>query len=530
MTIITTQSRITYAGDGITTAFPVPFEFFLNSDITAVKTAVGGGVSTLVQTVDYVMFGAGVPAGGALFKTLPLLVGETLAIFLNPPIEQESHYPANNPFPASTLENDLDRQTQISQRLNDILSRSLRAPDGDPASGTAGFLLPSSIARANTFLTFDANGNPAIAQSLPSGTLSQAVIAALLNPQTPAEAAASVTPAAQQYPFTTPIDLRRYGQIGSATPDNAALTSALAVVNGNGVIALPANFSGTNPATLPAGVSIIDYRVAGAFPTGSDLLNGGRWINIGGNPEGSVAGFHCQQWVTNPVETSSAILATNKVTGNLSAAGGAMAAGTFELDTYGTISSAGANIYQAVGGQFAIRSLGQTLALVVGVEGGGGIDRASATTNITTCVGVQGDGCTNVSSAGATIANAFGGRFIQSTAAGITNNNFALSCEGDAMWRVGDNIRVENGSGVATIAYTFTSNTLITGAAGVKWAFGNAIGINGAAPPAQPTGYGTPTGGAHQASFAAGAITLPNLAAAVAQLIIELKAYGLLGA
>lgn len=57
-----------------------------------------------------------------------------------------------------------------------------------------------------------------------------------------------------------------------------------------------------------------------------------------------------------------------------------------------------------------------------------------------------------------------------------------------------------------------------------------AFGINGNAAPAQPTGYGTPTGGAHQASFAAGSITLPNLAAAVAQLIIELKAYGLIAA
>lgn len=40
----------------------------------------------------------------------------------------------------------------------------------------------------------------------------------------------------------------------------------------------------------------------------------------------------------------------------------------------------------------------------------------------------------------------------------------------------------------------------------------------------QAAGYGTPTGGSHQASFAAGAITLPNLAAAVAQLIVDLKA------
>ena len=40
----------------------------------------------------------------------------------------------------------------------------------------------------------------------------------------------------------------------------------------------------------------------------------------------------------------------------------------------------------------------------------------------------------------------------------------------------------------------------------------------------QSTGYGTPTGGAKQASFAAGSITLANLAACVAQLIVDLKA------
>ena len=55
------------------------------------------------------------------------------------------------------------------------------------------------------------------------------------------------------------------------------------------------------------------------------------------------------------------------------------------------------------------------------------------------------------------------------------------------------------------------------------------IGVNGSTAPAQSTGYGTPTGNAKQASFAASSITLPNLAAAVAQLIIDIKATGLIG-
>lgn len=348
----------------------------------------------------------------------------------------------------------------------------------------------------------------------------------VIYPQTPAEALANVVPTNTMYEA---LDLRRYGQNGTPIPDTAALTQALAVVNGSGVIELPPNYAGTNPATLPAGVTIIDYRVAGTFPTGTDLLGGGRWINFGGNPEGSVAGFHTQQWVTSPSETTSAILGTNKVTGNLTASGGAMASGTFELDTYGTLSGDG-NIVQAVGGQTAIRSLGHTLALVVGVEGGGGIDRTTTTTNINTIVGVQGDGATNVSSAGATITNAYGMRAIQSTAAGITNNNFAFSCVGDAMFRIGDSIRVENGSAIATKAFIFTSNTLVNMPAGVTLGLASSFGIFGASPPNQPTGYGTPTGGALISSFVAGSMTLAQVAAELAQLINDLKKFGIIGA
>jgi hypothetical protein len=55
-------------------------------------------------------------------------------------------------------------------------------------------------------------------------------------------------------------------------------------------------------------------------------------------------------------------------------------------------------------------------------------------------------------------------------------------------------------------------------------AFFNATGA------AQSTGYGTPTNGAKAGSFDATTITHADLAKAVAQLILDLKAYGLLGA
>ena len=73
-------------------------------------------------------------------------------------------------------------------------------------------------------------------------------------------------------------------------------------------------------------------------------------------------------------------------------------------------------------------------------------------------------------------------------------------------------------SGTKGVRFTQTGLQIYTGG-GLVQVVGPRIG-----------GYGTPTGGSHQLSFAAGSITLGDLAAAVAQLIIDLKTHGLLGA
>jgi hypothetical protein len=359
--------------------------------------------------------------------------------------------------------------------------------------------------------------------------LTQQFIGAILYPQTAAESAAGVTPVNLFINFETPVDLRRYGQNGTATPDNAALTSALAVLNGTGVIELPANFAGTNPATLPAGVTIIDYRVGTPFPQESTVfLGGGRWISIGGNPKGSYAGLASSLFVTSPTKTTSAMLGTNMVTGDLTAGGGAIAGATYELQTTGALTGIGGNIVQALTGQISIESTGQTLPLVVGVEGGGGIDRASATTSVTTFVSVQGDGPTNVSTSGATIKNAIGIRAIQGNGVGVTNNNLALHCEGDQMFSVGNNVRIENGSGLSTIAYTFTSNSQITGAAGVSWLFGGPVAFNGGTLTAPLAGFGSPSGS--PTAGLTSASTLVQTAGTLASLLSYLKTIGLIAA
>lgn len=73
------------------------------------------------------------------------------------------------------------------------------------------------------------------------------------------------------------------------------------------------------------------------------------------------------------------------------------------------------------------------------------------------------------------------------------------------------------------------SRMVIDGATG-KVSVVNALGINGAAPPAQITGWGAPTGAAVVANFPGGGpATLAQCSTAIAEIITALKAFGLFG-
>lgn len=84
----------------------------------------------------------------------------------------------------------------------------------------------------------------------------------------------------------------------------------------------------------------------------------------------------------------------------------------------------------------------------------------------------------------------------------------------------GGALNIRTNAGAATWAYSATGTLGCPGA----------IGVNGATPPSQSTGWGTPTGGAVSSNFAGGSASLATTTAAVAQLIAVLKAVGILGA
>lgn len=157
MTVASTTARLDYAGDGSSKGFPVGFYFLENSHL-AVYLRDANGAETLKQlSNDYTVNGAGEPSGGTVtFITAPP-AGTSVVIMRNVPLTQDVDYPRNDPFPAATHERAIDKLTMIVQQLSLTLARTLRiAPTDTDGSINA---IPSSTARANRTLVFDADGN-----------------------------------------------------------------------------------------------------------------------------------------------------------------------------------------------------------------------------------------------------------------------------------------------------------------------------------------------------------------------------------
>lgn len=158
MTISSTANRISYTGNGATTAFAYPYLFTADSDLVVIETVIATGVETTrVLTVDYTVAGAGNANGGTVTALTAPATTVTWTIFRNPPQTQTLVFVENDPLPANDLNTGFDKLTMIAQRLNELSTRTVRQPDGDTADIS---VLPSKVSRASNFLAFDAGGEP----------------------------------------------------------------------------------------------------------------------------------------------------------------------------------------------------------------------------------------------------------------------------------------------------------------------------------------------------------------------------------
>lgn len=228
MTIGVAGNRVAFNCDSVTKIFPVPLQAYLPGDFVVELTAPTGGSVVLVLNSDYSMATSSTDAPPKWTLTTlaatAFLTGYSLQVFVSPAQVQQTQYVQGQQFPSLAVQTNMDRLTQMVQRLQDQLSRAVLAPDGDvsPLLGLA-----NAKARASTLLGFDVNGNATIAPSLAT-VLTQAawdifLTASAVFPttlqsdlnlaRTASEIAKGITPSNLFFP---PGSLYRYGAKGGA--------------------------------------------------------------------------------------------------------------------------------------------------------------------------------------------------------------------------------------------------------------------------------------------------------------------------
>lgn len=128
MSFSSTVSKVTYSGNGTTTAFSFPYLFIQNSHLTVVLVDAANTETTQVLDTDYTVTGAGVGAGGTVTMTTAPATGETLVIYRDVPYTQLTDYTTSDPFPAETHEQALDIGVMLAQQNKTILDRCAKLP------------------------------------------------------------------------------------------------------------------------------------------------------------------------------------------------------------------------------------------------------------------------------------------------------------------------------------------------------------------------------------------------------------------
>jgi len=170
MTISTTTLKNSYSGNGSTTAFAYTFPINSTSEISVIERSATGTETVKSEgsgSTNYSIVDNGASGGTVTMVTAPA-AGTTLVLLRNTALTQETDYVANDPFPAETHEDALDKALMQAQELQEELDRSFKVSKTNTISSAE--FTESATDRASKALGFDSSGNlTTIADFLPAG-------------------------------------------------------------------------------------------------------------------------------------------------------------------------------------------------------------------------------------------------------------------------------------------------------------------------------------------------------------------------
>jgi hypothetical protein len=164
MTVSSSTSRVQFNGNGSTTVFAYSFKIFDQDDLTVIVRSATGTETVKTITTHYTVSGVGNAGGGNVTMLTAPASGETLTILREQDLVQELDLVENDPFPAQSLEDALDKLTFIVQQHDEELGRSIKASRTNTIGSTE--FTVSAASRANKIFAFDSAGELAVTQEL----------------------------------------------------------------------------------------------------------------------------------------------------------------------------------------------------------------------------------------------------------------------------------------------------------------------------------------------------------------------------
>ena len=166
MTISTTTILNSYSGNGSTTAFAYTFPINTTSEISVIERSATGTETVKSEGTGSTNYGIADngSAGGTVTMVTAPASGTTLLIRRNTDFTQETDYVANDPFPAETHEDALDKLQMQNQELEEELNRSLKISRTNSMTSTE--FTTSASDRASKVLAFDSSGELSVTQEL----------------------------------------------------------------------------------------------------------------------------------------------------------------------------------------------------------------------------------------------------------------------------------------------------------------------------------------------------------------------------
>ena len=164
MTVSTTSISKSTNGNGTATSFPYDYKILEATDLKVIIRS-ATGAETVKATSTYAVTGVGADSGTIVFNNSNIPVsGEIVVVTRNVLQTQAIDYIANDPFPAETHEEGLDRATMVIQQVSGDADRSIKFSKTNTFSSSE--FTVGATERANKVLSFDSTGELAVAQEL----------------------------------------------------------------------------------------------------------------------------------------------------------------------------------------------------------------------------------------------------------------------------------------------------------------------------------------------------------------------------